>query len=1224
MTSKQKDLGQYMTPIAIARQMVERFQSNPTDWKVIDPACGDGNLLIAVVERLREAQVPDIQKRIIGIDIDPEMAASARSRLAKAIGCHAELVQVVCDDFLRLANSPLLFGQLFSDCSSVISNPPYGKGREYEFLTVCNNVFPRGTELVFLMPLAYLDRVRDSAAGVLDGKPLGVTTGHCIAHHIAGRRIQLESVHRKASAATPFRVLSGVKLYEIGAGVPPQSSQLISEKPYSSDTARLEWLPCVRTGDIQPFEISLGRLYVNYGEHLAHPKEIGRFTGPRLFVRRVPIWGSRCLGSVFIEQTALCAGDVLVVRHISDDADLLKGLATFLNSPDAAELILNHRPSVRHRVSFPKISGKDLEWLFENNLPSERELQLLANSYGRSTKLANRKPTIYGDQKNGLRLLEVAFPIEEVSQAASREKSIRQGHISTLQMWWARRPMGVCRAALFASLCPAPAELTDSQEALNLLRDVPGETIHDQLQWLCGQLADWKAGADESILRIASALICLTQAERPCILDSFAGGGSIPVEAARLGLHALASDINPVAVIPLKLALELLPGAPQETLLLQRQIAAKITKRLKEMGKQLYGDSKATQHLAFFWCKTIECPECSEEIPLLKDKWLAKGTENWAVRVERGMGLRFTVYSPSTPAELKDADTAFISAGGATCPWCTAKVASAVLAELSRTGQMGDHLYAKLEKVNGRKVYRAVKPTDQQYAAGATLRDFANRRITTVPDSALDVNGIRHLWAIQYGVRSTRDLYSARQQVALLELVYEIEEMLSTVASQDRKLIQILLALTFNRVVMYGTRHVWWQPNGEFPANMYVRQGIAMVWSYVEIPISSPGAGAWHSASNWIEKVVEHLSLLPSKGLAWMADAAETSLPANSVDLVAIDPPYFDSITYAYLSDPFYVWMKALLGDLFKAEFSSEVSEKANEAIVDRPHKLATNPKTGEHFRRKMEAAFREAKRVLKPNGRLLLMYGHKKIEAWEAVLSPLLEAGFVPTVSWPISMERKVKFRHGRIDALSASCLIFCEPATATEKQDTTWEEIQPEMRASMRRALFRYQSANFMGTDLASAIIAPAAAILQRFRIRHQNGDCWTVRELLGKLPDMAKECEVEAVGNIDSEDAFGILATLKSIPSDQLISAGKNPGWTAVGPAHGAILRAANYVEALYRGDMAEADRIWTQLDGAGQENLCMVLRAAALISPPGSLGRQLAHAGLGRATMQLRVN
>ena len=280
----------------------------------------------------------------------------------------------------------------------------------------------------------------------------------------------------------------------------------------------------------------------------------------------------------------------------------------------------------------------------------------------------------------------------------------------------------------------------------------------------------------------------------------------------------------------------------------------------------------------------------------------------------------------------------------------------------------------------------------------------------------------------------------------------------------------------------------------------------------MEIPVSSPGAGGWHSALSWISKVAMQLSQLPKKGRSWQGDAAQCPLPDKSVDLVAVDPPYYDSIAYGYLSDPFYIWMKAFLGDLFPHEFQYPVTPKKEEAIVDRSHQLATAAKTGKHFRAKMLGAFKEARRVLTSPGRLLVMFGHKKYVAWDALLGSLMEAGFVPSVSWPVQMERKVKFRHGRVDALSASCLILCTIDGKLEKRRVGWNTIKPHFKDEIRSSLLRFQGAHFFGADLATSLIAPACSILRDHTILSEDGRVMSIGDIIALLPALTEDCEYE----------------------------------------------------------------------------------------------------------------
>lgn len=394
--SWQRQMGQYMTPPAVADAMVDAIAHPPASWRVLDPACGDGNLLLAAARRLAEHGVKDIHRKIAGIDLDPAMIACARERLAAQLRCDPNSLMLWNRDFLDAVKPSLLEEHPLrcSEFNVVLSNPPYGKLREYRFFEAVCEYFRNETELVFLVPLSFLDRVEGVSSTPLDGRPLGVTTGHAIVHHRAGDQFHIHSVRGFRDNSTPFSVLSGVKLYEVGAGTPVQTRQIAADKPYSSETPVPGWIPCVRTGDIHAFSIEANRLWVHYGPHLAHPKDLARFSGPRLFVRRMPIWGSRQLGAVFLTEQVLCAGDVLVVRHADDDPERLRGLCVFLNSPEAADFVLTARPSVKHRDSYPKISAKDINRLLESRVPDNGTLARLASQYGDPVPASSSRPSL--------------------------------------------------------------------------------------------------------------------------------------------------------------------------------------------------------------------------------------------------------------------------------------------------------------------------------------------------------------------------------------------------------------------------------------------------------------------------------------------------------------------------------------------------------------------------------------------------------------------------------------------------------------------------------------------------------------------------------------------------------------------------------------------------------------------------------------------------------------
>lgn len=583
---------------------------------------------------------------------------------------------------------------------------------------------------------------------------------------------------------------------------------------------------------------------------------------------------------------------MLVIRHCDDDKELLKGLCVFLNSPSAAEQILKRRPSVQYRDSYPKLSGKDINALIEDALPEEATLRTMAREYGKA--VGNDASSSRKTQP----LIEYDFPVESISASCSREKSTRHGHISTLQLWWARRPLAVCRSAIFAALMPGPEAISpEFDRAVHEL--IPGQgSSTEKLLGFTRELAEWEACKNEQRLEVARKLIAKRHEGSVRLVDTFAGGGSFPLEALRLGLDAYGSDLNPVAVAALKLSLELLPGLSEDTLAEFEQASELVLRRLRSFTSRLYEGADGEQVLAYFWCRTYCCPTCNFEVPLVRNRLLSSSGPavivEWAPNEER-CRFEFSVTMDPSPKELKAADAGTVSGKGAVCPHCSTRVATSWLQKTSCNGQMGDRLYAKRIKTAGGDIrYEPCGPTEEAVSVTVRLRQVSNRSQNRVPDAELDINGVRHTWAMQYGVRRTSDLFNHRQGVALLEVAHEIQEALKAVGPREpreREAIAVLLALTLNRLVMYNSRHAWWQPNGEFPANMFVRQAIPMVWNYVEIPVDSPAAGGWSSAVQWLLRVAEHCRQLPRAGRAALADAAKCELPDGSVDLVTLDPP---------------------------------------------------------------------------------------------------------------------------------------------------------------------------------------------------------------------------------------------------------------------------------------------------------------------------------------------
>lgn len=641
------------------------------------------------------------------------------------------------------------------------------------------------------------------------------------------------------------------------------------------------------------------------------------------------------------------------------------------------------------------------------------------------------------------RLIEEIFPVEEVSVSCKREKSIRQGHISTLQAWWARRPLAVCRATIFLASLPSKDVLLKNGRVMKILSSLYPELkdFDARIIKFVSEMSDFSNSNNHKLISAARDIIACTNSN-PSLADTFSGGGSIPLESIRLGLKTYASDLNPIASVGLELALNFAPGISQSALDRLRTDIKSVSELIE---KEILSSYPSQDDLAYFWFKTYRCPHCELLAPLFQNKWLSKTGNKQALKInadrENGV-LDLKVYEPSSKSDLLDADTGTIASKSASCIFCGGSIGTDEIMRQGVAGLLSEVQYAKLTTIEGKKQYTVpIKSLNLQAKPNRknAIKNSVNFVDLNLP---LDLNGIRHLWAIQYGIKTVFDLFNPRQHQAIQVMARAIADHRKIIdatssSAEEVKFRYLCLLMIMNKVSIYSNRHSWWQSNGAFPANIFVRQAISMVWNYVEIPPFSTGAGGWISSSKWVVKAIEQLLPIQGKANVSQGDAADTRIPNESLDLVVIDPPYFDSITYAYLSDFFYPWTKKLVQGDFPDWFSDEATPKAQELIVDRKHKLAPAPKNANFFAEKMSACLSEARRKLTDDGIIVLMYGHKALVAWESLFIAIKNAGLRVSVSWPIQTERKTKFQHSRVDALGVSCLLVLKPMKSIFKEN-------------------------------------------------------------------------------------------------------------------------------------------------------------------------------------------
>ena len=586
------------------------------------------------------------------------------------------------------------------------------------------------------------------------------------------------------------------------------------------------------------------------------------------------------------------------------------------------------------------------------------------------------------------RLAEVDFPIAAVSRHAVREKSIRHGHPSTLHLWWARRPLASSRAILLALLLPDPCDPHCPEEFKEAARKVlpavgggrrKGNTdLRRGLLKFIADFANWDNAANSTFLEAGRSLVKAAHGEEsPLVVDPFAGGGSIPLEALRLGCEAFASDLNPVACLILKVMLEDIPRHGPELADELRKAGAEIKRQAERELSDLYPvDSDGATPIAYLWARTVRCeaPDCGAEIPLMRSFWLCKKAKRKrALRytVERVDGtppkVVFDVFEPKTEREVRNGT---VTRAKATCLCCGAvlppdRVRLRLAAERGGTDVKFD---ADGNRVGGARMTAVVTlwpsekgrhyrlPTDADYVAVREAQARVSRLLEEwehegkqglcpIPDEPTPAgggSGAGRAFSVQrYGMLQWGDLFTARQKVALTSLIN------STIARSGAET-EKLLALILTRLANAGSSICRWDVSRENHQGTFVRQALPIVWDYSEANPLSGSTGGYEGAVDWSASVA---SSWPSSFTSDVqsADAANHPLPDQAANLWFTDPPYYDAVPYADLSDFFLVWLKRclpsypLLQDPFDLE--NPLTPKTAEAVQDETKQNDGQPK---------------------------------------------------------------------------------------------------------------------------------------------------------------------------------------------------------------------------------------------------------------------------------------
>lgn len=773
------------------------------------------------------------------------------------------------------------------------------------------------------------------------------------------------------------------------------------------------------------------------------------------------------------------------------------------------------------------------------------------------------------------RLIEVDLPIKRISEHARREKSIRHGHISTLHIWWARRPLAACRAVICASLWPDPADplcpesfiaaarkgmldwtshekqqilSPESQKRFNAARKKP-DLFDDRAELrraLLDFIADFANWDNSTIPEFLATSRALTQSahealggtpgSRPLVVDPFAGGGSIPLEALRVGADGFASDLNPIPILLNKVVLEYIPKYGQRLADEVRKWGAWIKcEAERELAEFYPKDADGATPIAYLWARTIQCegPGCGAEVPLIRSLWLAKKA-NRSVALQlvpnkKAKRVDFKIIVKQRGGWVNQGDhnekiedpnfDGTVKRGSATCLCCGYTTPVARVREQLGTrfgGARDARLYAVVTTAEGEQGRACRLPTASDMhavtRAGERLEQKEQKHkadLTLVPNETLPLmSGVFN--APIYGHTTWGSLFTKRQALTLTSLAALVKEAQNEIEkAKEPGLAQaagVILALAVSRLADISNSLCNWSINATQAVHLFGRQAIPMMWDFAETSLLSDAAGDISTTVRNMLRILEGEIGAYESGQIVQANAAAHPLPDDTSSLFCTDPPYYNAVPYADLSDFFYVWLRRMLRDKFSELFAEPFSPKNDEICemagwdsVRYPHKDRS------FFESKMADAMREGRRVLRPEGLGIIVFAHKTTGGWEAQLKAMIDAGWIVTASWPIDTERGTRLRARNSAALGSSVHLVCRPRENLDGAVRTdeigdWRDVLQELPRRIHDWMPRLAEEGVVGADAIFACLGPALEIFSRYgRVEKASGEAVTLKEYL-----------------------------------------------------------------------------------------------------------------------------
>lgn len=814
------------------------------------------------------------------------------------------------------------------------------------------------------------------------------------------------------------------------------------------------------------------------------------------------------------------------------------------------------------------------------------------------------------------KLIEVALPLQAISEQGAKEKSIRHGHPSTLHLWWSRKPMAAARAVLWASLVDDPSTHPDH---------FPNEEAQsDERKRLFGILTELVNSRSTDVpAKALNEILKSCEGNLPSILDPFCGGGTIPLEAQRLGLSAYGGDLNPVAVLISKAMVEIPPrfagvapvsppagqslavgswegarGLAEDTRYYGRVMRDRAFQRIGHLFPKVqvsdHGTGETKRNvIAWIWARTVLSPDPAwdGQVPLVHSWVLRKRPRKPIIWVEplinrdtQTIAYRIREGGTPPPGTIKRAVGTCIATGTA--------IPNSHIKTEGRAGRLNYQLIAVVAESNRQKRY--LSPRVDTSPEVERPQGAPSIRLSTHP---------QYMVSTGYGMINSDDLFTNRQLVALCsfsDLLKEVKELIrqdamaagmspgseplrqgGSGAQAYAEAVSTYLAFAIDRCADYWSSLCIWGSSREGIAHVFGRQAIPMAWNFAEGNPFSSSTGNWMGQVEWVCKAVERL---PASGFGEVLQQdAGARILSTPTPLISTDPPYYDNVPYADISDFFYVWMRHNLSDVWPDELSTLSTPKAEELVADMK-RHGSRVAARRFFEHGMREVLREAGQAQHPDFPVSIFYAFKQTETkkgetvstgWQTFLQSLHDSGLTILATWPLRTELPGGFRSLK-SSLASSIVIVCRPRPANAPLATRGE-LLAALRSELPITLRLLRDQAIAPVDMAQSMIGPGMAVFSRYsRVLEADGTAMPVRQALALINQILEETLSEEETEFDYETRWALTwyqqngAKAGPYGDAETLSKAKNTSVSGVVRA-GIATSAAGKVQLLLRSDL-----------------------------------------------------